>query len=496
MSDYFDSSSNRVSAGSLAQSSQVNAVRDEVGVGFDKLPTPSQISAGMVSFATDTGSANAYAIALPKTQSSYTKGLMVRFDPANTNTAASTLNVDSLGVKSIKRPNGTDVQAGDIVAGQVVELTYNGANFVFTGSFPVSMVTEASSYTDLAKEWATNAYDDPPETGKASAKAWATTAEDQAVAGGEYSAYHWAQKASSTVVAHKDSHDPNDGSDALDTANAAEIAGVQAAGTGTSHSFARADHIHAINHGIADNHLVTIDSSSVADNDYAKFTVNGLEGKSYAEVRSDLNVEDGATADQTNTEIRTAVGAAADSNVFTDALLSKLNGVEASADVTDATNVNAAGAVMNTGNESIAGVKTFTSFPITPSSGPSSDYQTANKKYVDDHDFVFATTSLSGTSGALTATQCNGFTTFINSGVVTRILPTAAVGLRVSFLSTSTDSFKIYANTGDLISYNGNNTTSGGYIHSDIEGTYFELICTSTSEWRISVLNDSIKYDE
>jgi hypothetical protein len=42
------------------------------------------------------------------------------------------------------------------------------------------------------------------------------------------------------------------------------------------------------------------------------------------------------------------------------------------------------GKVETTGNETIAGVKTFSSFPITPSSAPSSDYETANKKYVDD----------------------------------------------------------------------------------------------------------------
>ena len=40
--------------------------------------------------------------------------------------------------------------------------------------------------------------------------------------------------------------------------------------------------------------------------------------------------------------------AATDSNVFTDADHTKLNAIEASADVTDATNVNAAGAVMHT----------------------------------------------------------------------------------------------------------------------------------------------------
>lgn len=45
---------------------------------------------------------------------------------------------------------------------------------------------------------------------------------------------------------------------------------------------------------------------------------------------------------------------------------SKLDGIEAGADVTDATNVAAAGAVMDTGNETIAGVKTFSSDPIIP----------------------------------------------------------------------------------------------------------------------------------
>ena len=73
-----------------------------------------------------------------------------------------------------------------------------------------------------------------------------------------------------------------------------------------------------------------------------------------ANLRTMINVEDGATADQTNAEIRAAVEAASDSNVFTDADHSKLNGIEASADVTDATNVNAAGAVMNSDTSTAA----------------------------------------------------------------------------------------------------------------------------------------------
>jgi microcystin-dependent protein len=37
-----------------------------------------------------------------------------------------------------------------------------------------------------------------------------------------------------------------------------------------------------------------------------------------------------------------------------------------------------------TGDQTVAGVKTFTSFSVTPSSLPTTDYQVANKKYVDN----------------------------------------------------------------------------------------------------------------
>lgn len=40
--------------------------------------------------------------------------------------------------------------------------------------------------------------------------------------------------------------------------------------------------------------------------------------------------------------------------------------------------------VSTSGNQTVGGVKTFTSFPVTPSSAPTTSYQTANKKYVDD----------------------------------------------------------------------------------------------------------------
>lgn len=47
-----------------------------------------------------------------------------------------------------------------------------------------------------------------------------------------------------------------------------------------------------------------------------------------------------------------------------------------------------------TGNEEVAGTKTFTSFPVTPEEAPDADYEVANKKYVDDNIPTAATDTL------------------------------------------------------------------------------------------------------
>ena len=72
-------------------------------------------------------------------------------------------------------------------------------------------------------------------------------------------------------------------------------------------------------------------------------------------------IEANATADQTASEIRTLVDSATDSNVFTDADHTKLDGIEASADVTDTVNVTAAGALMDSEVTNLAQVKAFDS---------------------------------------------------------------------------------------------------------------------------------------
>ncbi|MBT7320796.1 MAG: hypothetical protein HN851_05910, partial [Flavobacteriaceae bacterium] len=45
--------------------------------------------------------------------------------------------------------------------------------------------------------------------------------------------------------------------------------------------------------GIADNNLLEVDDGDAADDDFAKFTADGIEGRSAAELKSDLDLETG-----------------------------------------------------------------------------------------------------------------------------------------------------------------------------------------------------------
>ena len=105
-----------------------------------------------------------------------------------------------------------------------------------------------------------------------------------------------------------------------------------------------------------------IEASATADQSNAEIRT-AVEAATDSNVFTDADhtklnaIEASATADQTDAEIRTAVEAASDSNVFTDADHTKLNAIEASADVTDTANVTAAGALMDSELTAIASVK-------------------------------------------------------------------------------------------------------------------------------------------
>jgi len=92
----------------------------------DDVPLTDQ---GVTFTATETGTGDAYEIALTLPGGTYTTGLHVQFIASEANVGACTLNINSLGAKSIKLMNGDDPYNNAIVANMIVDVQYDGTNF-------------------------------------------------------------------------------------------------------------------------------------------------------------------------------------------------------------------------------------------------------------------------------------------------------------------------------------------------------------------------------
>jgi hypothetical protein len=84
-------------------------------------------------YAVATGSDNTYSVTLSPAPTEYMDGMAIAVKINVDNTGASTLNVNGLGAKAIKKSNGNDVSAGNLKANSVYTLRYNGTNFILQG---------------------------------------------------------------------------------------------------------------------------------------------------------------------------------------------------------------------------------------------------------------------------------------------------------------------------------------------------------------------------
>jgi hypothetical protein len=83
-------------------------------------------------YGTATGT-NAKTITLDPSPTSYYDGLCFAFKNNEQNTGPVTINVNGLGARPIKKPNGNDIAAGNLKAGSIYTVRYNGTNFILQG---------------------------------------------------------------------------------------------------------------------------------------------------------------------------------------------------------------------------------------------------------------------------------------------------------------------------------------------------------------------------
>jgi hypothetical protein len=99
----------------------------------------SQIQSGTDKLITVTGT-DTLTGSLTPVLTAYAAGNQFSFVVANTNTTAVTINIDGVGSKSITRTGSTALVAGDLIAGQVALIEYDGTRF---------QLLNANSFTNL-----------------------------------------------------------------------------------------------------------------------------------------------------------------------------------------------------------------------------------------------------------------------------------------------------------------------------------------------------------
>ncbi len=162
----------------LVRSTHINNANAAAATAFALIPDETKIKRGTVSLGVDAGAADAYLVALTYAPSGYVDGLRATFLPLNTNTGASTVNVNSLGVKSIRNSAGSALVAGDMVVGCPVDIVYS----TVTGFFHLSTNSAATATAAAASALAAASSASAASSSASSASSSASTSTANAAA--------------------------------------------------------------------------------------------------------------------------------------------------------------------------------------------------------------------------------------------------------------------------------------------------------------------------
>lgn len=132
----------------LATQAQIDARTTTGSTGALLVATPDKTRSTLLSdYIADTGTANTYVIAPVPAITAYAAGQRFSFKATNANTGTSTVNASGLGAKTIKKVGGgSNLAANDILAGQIVDVEYDGTNMQMMS--PVANIPATDSFGD------------------------------------------------------------------------------------------------------------------------------------------------------------------------------------------------------------------------------------------------------------------------------------------------------------------------------------------------------------
>lgn len=113
----------------LARAQAINAELQAIAAALANVPDGTEINEGRQNYVAGGGVANAYTATLSPAPAGYVEGLSIRIKWPITNTGPATVNVNGLGLRAIKTALNVDPSAGDLNAGGIADITYDGTAF-------------------------------------------------------------------------------------------------------------------------------------------------------------------------------------------------------------------------------------------------------------------------------------------------------------------------------------------------------------------------------
>ena len=109
-------------------------------------------------YALDAAGSDTYAITLSPAPAAYVNGMVVTFGAGTLNTGACTLNVNALGAKAIVKNYNQALATGDILAGQLVTVVYDGTSFQMQSTLGTAVAGGGGKILQVIQDTKTDAY--------------------------------------------------------------------------------------------------------------------------------------------------------------------------------------------------------------------------------------------------------------------------------------------------------------------------------------------------
>ena len=111
-------------------------------------PSAGQVQDGTLTYLTTVSGTDTITASAPLSMTAYAAGQTFRFIAAGANTTTGvTLNINSIGAKSVTKNGTTALAVGDIISGSIIEVVYDGTEFQLTSLSSASLLTSNNTWT-------------------------------------------------------------------------------------------------------------------------------------------------------------------------------------------------------------------------------------------------------------------------------------------------------------------------------------------------------------